>query len=43
MECFIKKIFVHNFETINDEDDELYEIVDDVSTAMDIIKEFRKS
>ncbi|OGH91018.1 MAG: Rossman fold protein, TIGR00730 family [Candidatus Magasanikbacteria bacterium RIFOXYC2_FULL_39_8] len=40
---FIKKIFVHNFETINDEDDELYEIVDDVSTAMDIIKEFRKS
>ncbi|MBT3538972.1 TIGR00730 family Rossman fold protein [Candidatus Parcubacteria bacterium] len=38
---FIKKIFVHNFETIGDEDDELYQIVDNVESALDIVKEFR--
>ncbi len=39
---FIKKIFVHEFETISDEDDEMYQIVDDVAAAVDLIKESRK-
>lgn len=34
---FIKSIMVHKLETINDEDDELYQIVDDVDTIMKII------
>jgi hypothetical protein len=42
MHAFIKKIFVHKFETINDIDDELYQIVDDVDSAMGLIKDFRK-
>lgn len=42
MHAFIKKIFVHKFETIHDEDDELYQIVDDVDSAMELIKDFRK-
>ncbi|MFA6427471.1 MAG: TIGR00730 family Rossman fold protein [Candidatus Magasanikbacteria bacterium] len=37
----IKKLFVHGFETIGSEDDELYQMVDDVGTAMKIINEFR--
>lgn len=39
---FIKKIFVHEFETISDEDDELYQIVDDVEAAVELVKESRK-
>lgn len=39
---FIKKIFVHGFETISDEDDELYQIVDDVKMAVELVKESRK-
>jgi len=42
LHVFIKKIFVHKFETIGDEDDELYQIVDKVEDAMDIIKNFRQ-
>ncbi len=34
---YIKEDFYHKFKTIYDEDDELYQIVDDVSAAMDII------
>jgi hypothetical protein len=33
---------VHEFETIDDENDELYQIVDTVESSMRIIKEFRK-
>ncbi len=42
LHAHIKKIFVHGFETIGDPDDELYQIVDDVESAIKIIKEFRK-
>ncbi|MBI2436857.1 MAG: TIGR00730 family Rossman fold protein [Candidatus Magasanikbacteria bacterium] len=42
MHVFIKKIFVHKFETISDEDDEMYQIVDTVDSAMGLIKDFRK-
>ena len=34
---YIKEDLYHKFKTIYDEDDELYQIVDDVSAAMDII------
>jgi len=43
LHAFIKKIFVHNFETIADEDDELYQIVDSVESAIELIKEFRNN
>lgn len=33
----IKKIFYHGFETISDEDDELYQIVDSVESVMKLI------
>ncbi len=39
---FIKKVFVHQLETISDEDDEIYQIIDDINNAVDIISEFRK-
>ena len=42
LHAFIKQIFVHEFETTGDEDDELYQIVDSVDSAMDLINEFRK-
>ncbi|EKE07218.1 MAG: hypothetical protein ACD_18C00154G0001 [uncultured bacterium] len=42
MHKFIKEIFVHKFETIGDEDDELYQIVDNVDSAIGLIKDFRK-
>ncbi|HAO52752.1 TPA: hypothetical protein DCQ85_04810 [Candidatus Magasanikbacteria bacterium] len=42
LHTFIKKIFVHKFETTGDEDDELYQIVDNVDSAIDLIKDFRK-
>ena len=42
LHAFIKQIFVHEFETIDDENDELYQIVDTVESSMRIIKEFRK-
>ncbi|PIZ95281.1 MAG: hypothetical protein COX81_01110 [Candidatus Magasanikbacteria bacterium CG_4_10_14_0_2_um_filter_37_12] len=37
----IKTIFVHKLETISDEDDELYQIVDSEESTMQIINEFR--
>lgn len=42
LHLFIKKIFVHNFETVDDVDDELYQIVDEVDDIMDIIQNFRQ-
>lgn len=42
LHAFIKKTMVHDVETIVDEDDELYEIVDDVGDIMRIIEEARK-
>ncbi|MFA7314793.1 MAG: TIGR00730 family Rossman fold protein [Candidatus Magasanikbacteria bacterium] len=42
LHAFIKEIFVHEFETAGDEDDELYQIVDSVDSAMELITEFRK-
>jgi uncharacterized protein (TIGR00730 family) len=36
---YIKEIFVHNFETVSDEDDELYQIVDDVESIVTIIND----
>jgi len=42
LHAIIKEIFVHNFETTGDEDDELYQIVDSVDSAMKLIKDFRK-
>lgn len=38
---FIKKIFVHELETIGEKDDELYQIVDSGDSAIQIIEEFR--
>jgi len=40
---FIKKIFVHELETISDEDDEMYQIVDDVEAAISLIEDFRNT
>lgn len=42
LHAFIKEIFVHKFETTSDEDDELYQIVDSVDSAMGLINDFRK-
>lgn len=42
LHSFIKESLVHKFETIADEDDELYQIVDTVEAAMEIIADFRK-
>ena len=42
LHTFIKESLVHKFETISDEDDEWYQIVDTVDAAMDIIADFRK-
>lgn len=42
LHTFIKESLVHKFETIADADDELYQIVDTVEAAMEIIAEFRK-
>jgi uncharacterized protein (TIGR00730 family) len=39
--AFIKAIFVHELETIGDEDDELFQIVDDIDSAIQIIEESR--
>lgn len=39
---FIKKVFVHKFETVTDDDDELYQMVDKVDTVVDIIDDFRR-
>jgi len=41
LHAFIKKIFVHKYETVSDEDDELYQIVDSVDAAIKIINDFR--
>jgi len=41
LHAFIKKMFVHKLETVSDEDDELYQIVDSVGAAMKIINDFR--
>ncbi|MBU2542318.1 TIGR00730 family Rossman fold protein [Patescibacteria group bacterium] len=38
---FIKKIMVHDLQTIGDEDDELYQIVDDVDSAIDLINKHK--
>ncbi|MFH1947471.1 MAG: TIGR00730 family Rossman fold protein [Candidatus Magasanikbacteria bacterium] len=38
---FIKQTMVHNLETISDKDDELYQIVDDVDTAIDLINKHK--
>jgi uncharacterized protein (TIGR00730 family) len=37
LHVFIKKIFVHGHETVSDEDDELYQIVDSVESVMKLI------
>jgi len=37
----IKMICVHGLETVSDEDDELYQIVDNEDSVMQIINEFR--
>ncbi len=37
----IKMIFVHDLETVSDEDDELYQIVDNEESVLQIINEFR--
>ncbi|HRH23469.1 MAG TPA: TIGR00730 family Rossman fold protein [Candidatus Magasanikbacteria bacterium] len=42
LHIFIKKSLVHQYETIHNEDDELYQIVDTVEAAMEIITDFRK-
>jgi len=42
LHTFIKESLVHKFETISDEDDEWYQIVDTVDAAMHIIADFRK-
>ena len=41
LHVFIKKLMVHDLETISDKDDELYDIVDSIDDAMDIIKRSR--
>ncbi len=41
LHVFIKKHMVHDVETVHDEDDELYEIVDEVDDIMRIIEEAR--
>ncbi|MFA4831058.1 MAG: TIGR00730 family Rossman fold protein [Patescibacteria group bacterium] len=41
LHMFIKEFLVHKFETISDEDDELYQIVDTVEAVMEIINEAR--
>ncbi len=43
LHTFIKESLVHKYETISDEDDESYQIVDTVDAAMDIIADFRKN
>ena len=40
---FIKKIMYHELNAISDEDDELFQIVDSVDTAVQIIKDFKES
>jgi len=42
LHMFIKKTMVHDVETIDDEDDELYQIVDTVDAAVKIIKESKR-
>jgi len=42
LHAFIKEIFVHEFETTGDEDDEIYQIVDSVESAMELITDFRR-
>ena len=37
MHLYIKKLFVHKFETVSDEDDELYQIVDSIESVMKLI------
>ena len=39
---YIKKVFVHEVHTINDNDDEMYQIVDDTETAIKIIQTYDK-
>lgn len=41
LHMFIKKLMVHDLETISEQDDELYDIVDTVEDAIDIIKRSR--
>lgn len=41
LHAHIKKIFVHELETVGDPDDELYQVVSDVDSVVKIIKEFR--
>ena len=42
LHAWIKQVMVHDEETINDEDDELYQIVDSVDAAVKLIKESKK-
>jgi uncharacterized protein (TIGR00730 family) len=39
---FIKKVMYHELQTVSDEDDELFQIVDEIDSAVDIIKDFKK-
>ncbi|MFZ2190532.1 MAG: TIGR00730 family Rossman fold protein [Candidatus Magasanikiibacteriota bacterium] len=39
---FIKQTMVHDLETVSDEDDELYQIVDSVDAMMGLVKEDKK-
>ncbi len=41
LHLFIKKSLVHQYETVHDEDDELYQIVDTVDAVMEIVTDFR--
>ncbi|MBD3311413.1 MAG: TIGR00730 family Rossman fold protein [Candidatus Magasanikbacteria bacterium] len=42
LHSFIKKIFVHQLETVGDEDDEIYQIVDDIDSIVKIIENSRR-
>lgn len=42
LHLFIKKTMVHDVETIDDEDDELYQIVDNVDAIIKLVKESKK-
>lgn len=42
LHVFIKRSLVHTYVTVGDDDDELYQIVDTVDAAMELIADFRK-
>ena len=40
LHAYVKKIFVHNFETIESEDDELYQIVDHETNLVRVLEDY---